>query len=138
MSCLQPLRRLVRPSPFGASESTVGFSRRLVRRHRATLDGDGLVVGDYFDLVYNPEHHHLRRDFVVFFAAPIGEACGLMVADLAPFAPEALQVVSLVDCARAAVSTCSNARAGERRCDAPWSTRQAVADGPNPGPASDA
>jgi hypothetical protein len=74
-------------------------------RAEGTLDGADFVVEDYFDLVYNPEHHHFRRDFLVFFAAPIGDACGLMVTDLDPFAPEALQVVSLVDCAGAAVST---------------------------------
>jgi hypothetical protein len=55
------------------------------RRATGTLDGVAFDVTDYFDLVYNPSHHHFQRDFAVFFAAPIGGACGLAVRELGSY-----------------------------------------------------
>jgi hypothetical protein len=99
-------------------------------RAAGTLDGVEFVIEDYFDFLYNPEHHYFRRDFLVFFAAPIGEACGLMVTELDPFAPEALQVVSLVDCAGAAVSTRAvSAAVVERVPGSGWQTSMASSVG---------
>jgi hypothetical protein len=54
---------------------------------------------DYWHLVYNPTHHHIERDFAVFFDAPIGDACGLEVVNLEPWDDYAPDQAFVIDCA---------------------------------------
>jgi hypothetical protein len=89
--------------PIG--ESLAATEPAMFVRAAGTLDGETFVVDDYFDLVYHPAHHHFQRSFLVFFPAPLGQACGLSVVELDPFDPESLDVVSVVDCNGAPLGT---------------------------------
>lgn len=62
-------------------------------RARGTLDGVAFDVDDYFRIFYEAEHHHFGGDYVVFFDAPIRDACGLRLR--AGFSGGSLE---LVDC----------------------------------------
>jgi hypothetical protein len=54
---------------------------------------------DYFDLIYNPSHHHFTRDFVLLFDAPIDGACGLELSAVEPwYGTQESVVVYTVDC----------------------------------------
>jgi hypothetical protein len=57
-------------------------------RATGTFRGQAFDQRDYFQLVYNPEHHHFVRDFAVLFDEPIDGVCGLEIARLEPFEPE--------------------------------------------------
>lgn len=78
-------------------ESVASTEPAIFARAAGTLDGTAFVVEDYWRLVYNPEHHHFRRDFVVFFEEPIGAAAGLRVVDVDPYQPAPARV-DTVDC----------------------------------------
>jgi hypothetical protein len=49
------------------------------------LDGQSFTQTEYWKLVYNPRHHHVIRNFGVFFDEPIGSACGIKVENVDPF-----------------------------------------------------
>jgi hypothetical protein len=53
-------------------------------RAAGTFRGQSFDQRDYWRLVYSPEHHHFARDFAVLFDAPIGDACGIEIAQLEP------------------------------------------------------
>jgi hypothetical protein len=63
-----------------------------------TLDETGFSQDDYYKLIYNPEHHHFSRDFIVLFDSPISSACGLKVLNLDPWNEAPAGRVALVDC----------------------------------------
>ncbi len=46
-----------------------------------TLNGQAFTQTDYWKLVYSADHHHFTRNFAVLFDTPIGDACGLKVAN---------------------------------------------------------
>ena len=58
-----------------------------------TLDGESFDQRDYWELVYNPEHHHFSRDFVVFTGADMG----IRVTNADPFGDPPATRVHLVD-----------------------------------------
>lgn len=62
------------------------------------LDGTGFEQRDYYRLVYNPEHHHFSRDFVVLFDDLIEGACGLKLEHLDPWGDPPPGRVTTVDC----------------------------------------
>ncbi|MBN2493669.1 MAG: hypothetical protein JXR96_03670 [Deltaproteobacteria bacterium] len=63
------------------------------------LDGQGFEQLDYYQLIYNPEHHHFSRDFAVLFDAPIGDFCGLRTEGVEPWPETApLPVLYATDC----------------------------------------
>ena len=76
--------------------SMAGTEPGVFRHAEGTLDGVPFVQDDYWDLVYNPEHHHFNRHFAVLFDAPIGSACGLRVEDFVPWEPA--PTVHTTDC----------------------------------------
>jgi hypothetical protein len=63
-----------------------------------TLDGTAFSQDDYYKLIYNPEHHHFSRDFIVLFDNPISSACGLKVQNLDPWNDDPAGRVALVRC----------------------------------------
>ncbi len=62
------------------------------------LDDLSFTQSDYWKLIYNPEHHHFMRDFMVLFDTPIQGACGLEVRNLDPFLQEPFGTLSTMDC----------------------------------------
>ena len=62
------------------------------------LDGTSFSQEEYYKLIYNPEHHHFSRDFIVLFDAPISSACGIKVLNLDPWNDDPPGRVALVDC----------------------------------------
>jgi hypothetical protein len=70
-------------------------------RATGTLDGVSFDVTDYWQLVYNPEHHHFQRHFAVVFDEPIGDACGLVVRDVDAYYSDdygAPAIIETADC----------------------------------------
>ena len=63
-----------------------------------SLDGVEFSQDDYWQLIYNPEHHHFSRDFIVLFDAPIAGACGLKVENAKPWPDPPPVRVTTVDC----------------------------------------
>jgi len=62
------------------------------------LDGTSFSQEDFYRLIYNPEHHHFSRDFIVLFDAPISSACGILVQNLDPWNEDPPGRVALVGC----------------------------------------
>jgi hypothetical protein len=46
------------------------------------FDGGAFNSRDYFQLIYRPDHHHLKRHFAVLFDSPIAGACGLRIEEI--------------------------------------------------------
>jgi len=67
-------------------------------RAKGVLDGQVFDQQEYYKLVYNPEHHHFRRDYAVIFDEPIGDACGLKAINLVPWEPEGEEALYTIDC----------------------------------------
>ena len=63
-----------------------------------TLDGTAFEQEDFYKLIYNPEHHHFTRDFIVLFDTPISSACGIKVQELEPWPTDPFGRVALVRC----------------------------------------
>jgi hypothetical protein len=74
-------------------------------RASGTLDGAAFDLTDYFQLIYNPEHHHFTRHFAVVFDAPIGDACALRVEQVDPWEDDPTAVVSTAGCDLAPLET---------------------------------
>ena len=58
------------------------------------LDGAPFVQRDYFEALYNPEHHHFSRDFVLWID---GEDRGVLVEHADPFFDAPAVAVSVID-----------------------------------------
>jgi hypothetical protein len=67
-------------------------------RSLGTLDTVDFEQQDYYRLIYNPEHHHFSRDFIVLFDQPISSACGLKVLNLDPWNDDPPGRAALVGC----------------------------------------
>jgi hypothetical protein len=63
-----------------------------------TLDTASFSQEDFYKLIYNPEHHHFSRDFIVLFDTPISKACGIKVQALEPWPTDPFGRVALVNC----------------------------------------
>jgi hypothetical protein len=63
-----------------------------------TLDGTSFSQEGFYKLIYNPEHHHFSRDFIVLFDSPISTACGIKVQHLDPWNDIPPGRVALVRC----------------------------------------
>jgi hypothetical protein len=61
---------------------------------KGELDGTPFEQRDYFETLYNPEHHHFSRDFVLLLD---GEDRGLAVLYADPFQDDPPVEIALVD-----------------------------------------
>lgn len=57
------------------------------------LDGDPFVQRDYWEILYNPQHHHFSRDFVLF----VDDDLGVQVTGLDPWGDPPETEVTIVD-----------------------------------------
>jgi hypothetical protein len=87
-----------------SDETVVTGSAQLVSA-TGTLDGTAFTVTSFFQLVYQPGHHHYERNFGVLFDAPIGEACGLRIEGVDGQSGTVTAQVSTTDCALAPLTT---------------------------------
>ncbi len=74
----------------------VGSGFGAVTEARGLLDGTAFAITDYWQLVMTFGHHAFDRDALLFFDAPIGEACGLWVDEVT-----ANSAIWTVDCSGA-------------------------------------
>ena len=81
---------------MGASPAST--EQALFTAGTGTLDATPFEQSDYYKLIYNPEHHHFSRDFIVLFDAPISGACGIKVQNLDPWNDDPPGRVALVRC----------------------------------------
>jgi hypothetical protein len=68
-------------------------------RASGTFRGVSFEQGDYFKLIYRPEHHHFARDFAVLFDEPIDGACGIQILTFSADPEGAAPTAATVDCA---------------------------------------
>jgi hypothetical protein len=79
-------------------DSLASTEPALFVRGTGVLDGTSFDQRDYWHLIYNPEHHHFERDFIVLFDQPIAGACGLRASNFDPWKDPPPAQLSTVDC----------------------------------------
>ena len=85
-------------SKLDAPPSAASTEPALFHFGSGVLDQTTFEQDDYYKLIYNPEHHHFSRDFIVLFDQPISAACGIKVQNLDPWNDDPPGRVALVRC----------------------------------------